>query len=77
MVQASIANGSTKHNNLYKLLGQENLKFWFARLLSSGGRATDGGNAHPLWASFLPDIRTSGYEFEQIPLASHVLRSST
>ena len=67
MVQASIENGSTNPNDLYKMLGQENLKFWFTRLLSPGGRATDEGNPHPLWTSFLADIRISGYKFEQIP----------
>jgi len=67
MVQATIENGSTNPNDLHKMLGQENLKFWFARLLSPGGRTTDEGNLHPLWASFLADIRSSGYQFEQIP----------
>lgn len=64
--QASIETGASSPDDRYKLLGQENLKFWFARLLSPGERAS-AGDSHPLWRSLLEDIRASGYVFEKIP----------
>ncbi|KAI8347700.1 hypothetical protein B0O80DRAFT_209231 [Mortierella sp. GBAus27b] len=66
-MQSSIENGATSPDDRFKLLGSENLKFWFSRLLApGGGRASATGN-HPLWASFLEGIRGSGYQFQQIP----------
>ncbi|KAF9346914.1 hypothetical protein BGX34_003525, partial [Mortierella sp. NVP85] len=64
--QTSIETGASSPDDRYKLLGQENLKFWFARLLSPGERAT-AGDSHPLWRSLLEDIRASGYVFQKIP----------
>ena len=52
----------------YKLLGQENLKFWHTRLLSPGaGSAATSSDMHPVWSLILEDIRASGYEFRQSP----------
>ena len=64
--QASIETGASSPDDQYKLLGQENLKFWFSRLLSPGDRAT-AGDSHPLWMSLLEPISTSGYTFQKIP----------
>ncbi|KAI8357491.1 hypothetical protein B0O80DRAFT_521823 [Mortierella sp. GBAus27b] len=60
-MQSSIENGATSPDDRFKLLGHENLKFWFSRLLApGGGRASATGN-HPLWASLLEATMTSGY----------------
>ncbi|KAF9943948.1 hypothetical protein BGZ72_003024, partial [Mortierella alpina] len=45
----------------YKLLGQENLKFWHTRLLSPGaGSAATSSDMHPVWSLIFEDIRASG-----------------
>ncbi|KAK3812881.1 MAG: hypothetical protein J3Q66DRAFT_371462 [Benniella sp.] len=64
--QALIETGASSPDDRYKLLGPENLKFWFSRLLSPGERAT-AGDSHPLWRSLLEDITASGYDFQKIP----------
>ncbi|KAI8355837.1 hypothetical protein B0O80DRAFT_448080 [Mortierella sp. GBAus27b] len=65
--QNAIEIGASSHDDRFKLLGQENLKFWFTRLLSPGGGTTAATDRHPLWASLLQDIKASEYQFQQIP----------
>ncbi|KAK3808801.1 MAG: hypothetical protein J3Q66DRAFT_374311 [Benniella sp.] len=64
--QALTETGASSPDDRYKLLGPENLKFWFSRLLSPGERAT-AGDSHLLWRSLLEDITASSYDFQKIP----------